>query len=132
MNGKENDLTFFSGKKKTSLPDKDSWEKGIGNVAALNTNLLPIVNNFRSLWESNEAEAILHYTKIMMLIDSTQIPFSPPNWLPSVVDIGAVLPNQAPYNEKVVYRFSIEQEAQHLDDLRVVLSGFLKILSKLN
>ncbi len=131
LNGKENDLTFFSGKKKTSLPDKDSWEKGIGNVAVLNTNLLPIVDNFRSLWGSKEAEVILHYTKIMMLMDSTQIPFSPPNWLPSVVDIGAVLPNQAPYNEKVVYRFSIEQEAEHLDDLRVVLCGFLKILSKL-
>lgn len=123
--------TFFGGKNKTYLSDDIFWKRGIDNVSSMNSNLLKITNNFRSIWDSNESEIILHYVKIIMLLDTKLPPFTPHDWLPPLVSISEILPNQAPYDENVIYRFNIKQEAQHLDDLRIVLSGFLKILNRL-
>lgn len=129
--------TFFGGKKHPNLPDESEdriihpWPRGIENVTDLNPNLTNFTDKFRSLWNSSEADIVLHYTKIVMLLEATPPPFSPNNWLPSFSPINDILPNQAPHESKIIYRFNIEQEAQHLDDLRIASSGFLKILSKL-
>ncbi len=122
--------TFFGGKRGANLPN-DDWLRGIDNVTALNPSLLNFTDTFRSLWKSKEADIVLHYTKIVMLLEPTSAPFSSNNWLPSLSSISDILPNQAPHESKVIYRFNIEQEAQHLEDLRIVSSGFLKVLSKL-
>ena len=123
--------TFFGGGKKTYLPNDNYWERGIENVTSMNPKLILFTNKFRSMWDSNDSDLILHHVKMIMLLETESPPFTPPNWLSTFASISDILPNQAPFDEKLIYRFSIKQEAQHLDDLRIVLSGFLKILSRL-
>ncbi len=107
------------------------WERGIGNLGKVNKIIKPISQNLRELWYSDTGEIILHFTRLAMLLDNSSPPCTPTNWVSPLVTLPDEIPENPPFSNKTTYRFTIEQEAQNLDDLRTVLIGFRGIMAKL-
>ncbi len=116
-----------------NLPnDSSNWDRGIENLGKVSKIFKSTTQDFKELWSSDEGEIILHFTRIAMLLDQETPPCTPSHWVNPLVTLPDNIPESPPsLNNKTVYRFTIEQEAQNLDDLRTVLIGFRGIMAKL-
>ena len=116
-----------------NLPkDSDNWDRGIGSPGKVSKIFKLHTKEMKELWNSDTGDIILHFTRLAMLLNQQSPPCTPNDWNNPFQTLPDTIPETPPsLNKKTIYRFTIEQEARNLDDLRTVLIGFRGIVSKL-
>lgn len=113
-------------------PNSENWERGINNLGSKSKLFKPITEEFKELWFSEIGDIMLHFIRLMILMNKENPPNTARNWRSAIDTLPLSLPESPPVgNPDNKFGFSLEHEARNLDDLRIVMDGFNGILQKL-
>tara|TARA_B110000240_G_scaffold29642_1_gene31420 strand:+ start:6005 stop:10879 length:4875 start_codon:yes stop_codon:yes gene_type:complete len=124
----------------SKLPS-NSWERGIKNYGEISDKttketvrdgMKEITNEVKDIWLTNIGKLLLHYTQIALILDNSKPPSTSDDWHHPLQSLPFPLPERLKSEEKVSkFHFTLDAEVRNLNDLRLILDGFMGILNKL-
>jgi len=118
----------------------DNWPPGIGKYSEIRDkstkeevrdSMRDIISTLKETWSSDHGKALLHFSRIALMLDGSTPPGSPVSWEPPLIPLPIPLPERLHDSKPKQHYFTLEAEVRNLQDLYLVHQGFQGIIQKL-